>query len=907
MSSTFPLPLECLQLIIRHLLSQVDQKSVAVLLCVNKYVCAATLPILYSDPFDMPPLSSRNADFVKDEEILLAVTRLIQVLLRSLSPASTTDQDGQGLVTELLRGMYFPHGQYEQQDREAPPLDTARQENLPVPETAITTTTTTPLPLSPTFLPYASYITRITFEDFGYDRERFCFTLGGYEDQLNFQDFLNRTGRVDQYRTEEPRPHYLWNNSGEKEFMKRTVERLIRRDLTWAMCYPKAEQIQTLHLPLSDVDRYLTLIPRFKILSEATFHLDRTLSVPSELNVRMTPKEEEVLASLKEDRSRNLEQMILFVQEHRRHHPHVISTARCSNSRFFVHHCPREYHIRLLQSLPPLVRPLFLHDRNWDQFATHISETDLAHVRTLRSRRDPVVTKRLDSLLKQDPFLNRCRSLEDISFRSSSENMFQWAVKERKEFDGAGLRNGTFRRPLVPLQSYHVLFDNPSSGRQASDVVYAFGETLKSIEIIFGGGVPLVNDSSQHLPEFSLGACIDGLEDVNGAEGLGTSSWLQFSRIHLPRLESILVNARYRCLRLHPAFLARSPRLKSVILADTCSRYSLADVVYWDPAELPHLDHLSLSGTPVISFHPDTFKSTKNLVRIEMQILFATPLYMYTVSRNILSFIPNLEDFEQQESENDSNNDYRMSLALPRSQPPVWAWDWDLPSLTTLRLSGDIAYMFQFRMLAGTPNLTYFSIDIDSITGFQQRTVRIADLLKPGFRYPALADFLERDQQLHESRQRLIDYSAEDDEACQQRQREEDADKDGDERLWSEGFEFVHVPKLKMLLLDGWWIMDYRFLKVLFSKVAPQIETLSLGDSRGFTATELVKSTADHLNQLNHCDTRVPYSDRLAADAGLVDKMPELRMDDCVYHLAVPPIGRVVDRPATYLLHREPL
>ncbi|KAG0247876.1 hypothetical protein BGZ95_008380, partial [Linnemannia exigua] len=114
----------------------------------------------------------------------------------------------------------------------------------------------------------------------------------------------------------------------------------------------------------------------------------------------------------------------------------------------------------------------------------------------------------------------------------------------------------------------------------------------------------------------------------------------------------------------------------------------------------------------------------------------------------------------------------------------------------------------------------------------------------------------------------------------------EDANKDDDEHVRSKEFEFVHVPKLKRLLLNGRWIVDYRVLKALFSKVAPQIETLSLGESRGFTITELFKSTADHPNQLKVYDARVPYSDQLFADVGLVSKMSELRTPGCAHHLA---------------------
>ncbi|KAG0377269.1 hypothetical protein BGX24_006423 [Mortierella sp. AD032] len=76
MSSSFPLPLECLQLIIHQLKIQYAQKSLASLLCVNKYVCAATLPIPYGDPFNMPSLISAFGGFNKNNQILLGVRKI---------------------------------------------------------------------------------------------------------------------------------------------------------------------------------------------------------------------------------------------------------------------------------------------------------------------------------------------------------------------------------------------------------------------------------------------------------------------------------------------------------------------------------------------------------------------------------------------------------------------------------------------------------------------------------------------------------------------------------------------------------------------------------------------------------------------------------------------------------------
>lgn len=55
MSTTFPLPTECLHIIIRHLADGSDINTLSNLLRVNKYVLSVTLPIMYEHPFRRLP------------------------------------------------------------------------------------------------------------------------------------------------------------------------------------------------------------------------------------------------------------------------------------------------------------------------------------------------------------------------------------------------------------------------------------------------------------------------------------------------------------------------------------------------------------------------------------------------------------------------------------------------------------------------------------------------------------------------------------------------------------------------------------------------------------------------------------------------------------------------------------
>ncbi|KAG9069512.1 hypothetical protein KI688_010415 [Linnemannia hyalina] len=191
-------------------------KSTAALLCVDKYVCAATLPILYRDPFNMQPLHTGFGSFGNNRNIVLVLNKLVQVLFCSLPPSSSSSDDesihdDDGIVTELLRAFYFQN--QEQGDALVALDSTETCERRDKATTAATASTEQLLP--PTLLPYSSYLTNISFEELNLELGRIQFTLGDFLDRLAFQDFLRRTGRADRYRAEEPLERYICGSKGE--------------------------------------------------------------------------------------------------------------------------------------------------------------------------------------------------------------------------------------------------------------------------------------------------------------------------------------------------------------------------------------------------------------------------------------------------------------------------------------------------------------------------------------------------------------------------------------------------------------------------------------------------------------------------------------------------------------------
>ncbi|KAG0272297.1 hypothetical protein BGZ95_011963, partial [Linnemannia exigua] len=898
-------------LVIRHLQNKAALKSIASLLRVNKYVCGVALPILYEDPFaEMYTYSSGCDEYDSKSPAFLRLKRLLQVLLRSLpistSAASECRRREGGLVTELLRAAYFQEQDQKQQDGDD---HVGMKRDTGTTGQDVEGTSEAPLLLQqpPTLFPYYSFLTNVAFEEHDHASECLQERLF-FLQQPAVLEYLQHSGEGDQYLAQEPYRSFM---QGPKEVVDASIvsqatKRQLQRDLTWAMCFSNAEHIRTLHISIADIGRYLDLAPRFKVLSQVDIQVDKPVTLDLLLGVELTPEEKEILARLKKERTKHLEDVILFLHEHQRHNPNVIKTARFANGHGYPEKVPEEYHFRLLQTLPPLNRPRKLGTGNWAQFAANIAGTDLSCVKEIDSGYLSKDVMYLSRILDQGPFLHRCRSLEIMDIASFGEDVFKWAVQERKEFDRDNGDSVSPSRSLVPLRWYHVQFKEPSYGRQINDVAYAFGNSLESLQI---DGYQSDNHSEQqqYQRDFTLGRS-HGDDDNNDN---APASWPI-----LPRLRKLQVETHQIFLRLHRRLFSQLPRLSELSLKDSRNQYSLTDVVvHWEPVEMLELEFLTLSGTPAICFHPDTLKNTPKLYSLELGM----------VETNGFSFIPDPEEFDEidqegqeaSESHSDDTNSLLTHGYLPTRRYPVWTWDWELPKLRQITLTSEFAYRFKFQMLAGTPNLAYFDLNIKSLSRKHRRTVGIADLVKPGFQHPALARVLDREREQQEKRKRLpywdpnAHHASEDQEAEDDVEEEEVNEEEEEDEILKE-FEFLHLPALRFFSLTGPWVFDHRSLKALFSMVAPKISTIYLRGSYGFSISEWVQSTSLHLPNVDTCIATFRPLPRMIAEAGLVERemypsdedemVPSyLRMNGRVmFKLAVRPVGRANDTPAIY-------
>lgn len=201
--------------------------------------------------------------------------------------------------------------------------------------------------------------------------------------------------------------------------------------------------------------------------------------------------------------------------------------------------------------------------------------------------------------------------------------------------------------------------------------------------------------------------------------------------IELPHLTILIFDACSKEMTPDPELFALCPNLENVQIVDGMGSvvYQPQDVVPCHAAPLLRLDRLYLKGWSVLAFDPASFHSTPKL----------KTLFMGTTGRvhDGTYFIPPVKDLRghHREGTTDSRGGGRGGLtpgdALKR-QRAHWTWDWQLPQLSTITLTGEFAYRFEFRMLQGCPSLTKLDLDITTDTWQHPRMISASDLfVKP--------------------------------------------------------------------------------------------------------------------------------------------------------------------------------
>ncbi|KAG9070307.1 hypothetical protein KI688_009644 [Linnemannia hyalina] len=728
---------ECLDLIITHLLLDNRQADVAALLQVNKTLAAEALRHLYADPFQHPfhPPAEDYYCGNEDEEVDLEKVKkgplgTVDALARML----LARRGVLGSVPEVV-AVVFPElaAVAVSQDTNtlaspnSNPLDYLthiRHLNLCIP-IAYTWQHEVLHTAPPATLEYIQ-------------KEEFRHTCGAEDMLLSCR---RRLKMVD-----DPSPLY-------HEFFRVQLMREVNWMLVNSPCVVGrseveddgdrvllGQQLKSLVIPVSDVERYLDAVCQFKSLEHVGFCLDEMLDYLEE-DVEAA-LEEDVEAALEEEDETNIERevedipgllkrnkdrkeqamedLFMFVQEHGRLFPGQLKTVTCPESEIWQswgwislpQKCPDEVQFRILQLLPPLKRPSVLCEENWMQFLAHPRATDLGTVEKIDAYFESGKSETYERLVENRGFLQRCRGLRTLSMGSLGKGAYKWAVEEKKAYlennSGGKINNNDkgqersllqedkiedrhlyLRHGLVPLEIAYIsgLEDLPLEVTdEIDDIAYAFSETLTTLNLNIPKNLDdsiLNNDDEPTLPwTIRIGR-----------------GW-----VDLPNLRDLYIDARVVArLVLDPELLVHCPNLVSLSLYDDSTfGYTPEEAIRNEcfPALLGKCDSMTLQGWTALTFHPETLSSMREkLVELSMRTALGTD--------DLCFILPPPLGAEQEEEQEQKQEQGRHESGWYR-----WTWDWELPWLTKLDLNSKFAYEFQFQFLASCPLLESLHLNI---------------------------------------------------------------------------------------------------------------------------------------------------------------------------------------------------
>ncbi|KAG0089123.1 hypothetical protein BGZ93_004808 [Podila epicladia] len=395
MDAPFPLPLEYLHLIISQFAINKDIATLAALLRVNKYVCLATLPYLYSHPFHyFIPTEIRNVSiFIHDEYPRL------YAMIRSLL-VSVPDEECPGIV-KAMYGTEPTHAQHW-------PID------------------------------YLSYLKHFQSQN-NKSNSLLVDPAWRWSGLLTprLKQYFDDHDLASEYDTRSPIVPYDIGSHDDDPSGHIVCQNIIghlsidiHRELSWTLCSRILGQIKSIVIPLSDVDRYLDVAHLMTSLQSVTFRMDEVADTHEwrDAEERMNAAVVEKLALVKTKRFENLESGVGFVKLHTLLHPGTLAHVECPTHSTYVEQvCPDSFYRRMVGAIKVRNRPTELMDKNWREFTVNFENTDLSQVQIMY-----VFGRETDWYypLQATPFLHLCTALKVYMMTSLGPDSFKWAVKK---------------------------------------------------------------------------------------------------------------------------------------------------------------------------------------------------------------------------------------------------------------------------------------------------------------------------------------------------------------------------------------------------------------------------------------------------------------------------------------------
>lgn len=350
----------------------------------------------------------------------------------------------------------------------------------------------------------------------------------------------------------------------------------------------------------------------------------------------------------------------------------------------------------MLASIPPTPKLKSLSRSEWLLVKAHPDTVDFCWIESIDLS---WFEKPVCEGLSNDWVLPQCRRLKFLSTPPLGSDTFKWAVQEKRDLESVVSCSTTsiadtsqqegrpayIEHGLVPLERIWIkenLIVYPLCDEEVNDIAIAFSQTLSSLQIEGNGKS---STDTTPLKHFHLGR-----------------GWIDM--LALTNLQLDVQESDHRVV-LDRELLAHCPNITSISISDRTRDYDLPEIVPCLPAYLPRLRVLDLCGWSALTFDPETLSSTPGL----------GSLTIGSMSWNRCSvFIPPVTELywsfcllgETEEEESEETGEWLMR--------PRWTWDWYLPMLYGLCLTGESAYLFQFKMLTGCLQLWSLTLHIQT-------------------------------------------------------------------------------------------------------------------------------------------------------------------------------------------------
>ncbi|OAQ32712.1 hypothetical protein K457DRAFT_16276 [Linnemannia elongata AG-77] len=508
-------------------------------------------------------------------------------------------------------------------------------------------------------------------------------------------------------------PGYLERFQNKWDLVLRCFHVELYRQVIWHIAEPILEQLRGLRIPLSDIDRYLEVVGRFESLEQVTFILDEPFDFdakrvahrpmhPEWVSIRRKGRDSDGKVqgqwTGEERKAEAMRKVVEFVREHVRLFGDRLTKATCKDGYFWPdapQSFPEDIQVEILASIPPTPKLKSLSHSERPLVKAHPKTIDFCWVESIDLS---WFGKPVCEGLSNDWVLPRCRRLKSLSTPPLGSDTFKWAVQEKRDLDSivscsttstADMSNQEGRPAyieygLVPLERIEIKEgrSRPLCDEEVNDIAIAFSQTITSLRI--EGERRTWSADTTPLRHFHFGR--------------GWVDMLAVTELHLYMQES-----DHRVV-LDRELLAHCPNITSIKIKDRTRDYDFSEIVPCLPTYLPRLRELDLCGWSALTFDPETLSLTPGLrnltigtVTSNWRIAFIPPITELYRSFGILE--------ETEEEEGVEENGERIVR-------PRWTWDWYLPMLEYLYLLGEFAYLFQFKMLTGCPQLWCLTLDI---------------------------------------------------------------------------------------------------------------------------------------------------------------------------------------------------